>query len=263
MTGRLVVLALALAAVAPASAQDARAKPAPTTASFKLPSAALGRERSVHVYTPAGYAAGSARYPVLYVLDGGIDQIFPHVAALVDAMTASGEVRPLIVVGIASENREREFAQRQSASFRTFVAAELKPWIDARYRTSGEDALSGSSLSGLFVVETLLREPAPFDDYIAASPSMWWNGYALALSARGLLQRQPAGERRLWLSLANEGRGMGVERLVAALEKRAPASLRWTYAPLPEETHQSIYLPVMRDAIRAFYPAGARAEAAQ
>ena len=51
--------------------------------------------------------------------------------------------------------------------------------IEARYRTSGESAVLGESLAGLFITETFLKEPAAFDHYIAVSPSMWWGGQEL------------------------------------------------------------------------------------
>ena len=70
-----------------------------------------------------------------------------------------------------------------SAAYRRFLAEELKPWIAARYRTSGETALIGESLAGLFVVETFLKQPVLFDAYIAASPSLWWDDQSLARGA--------------------------------------------------------------------------------
>jgi predicted alpha/beta superfamily hydrolase len=57
---------------------------------------------------------------------------------------------------------------------------------------SRERGIIGRSLAGLFVVETLLREPELFTHYVAFDPSVWWNARALVAAAPGLL----AGERR-------------------------------------------------------------------
>jgi hypothetical protein len=143
-----------------------------------------------------------------------------------------------------------------SAGFRRFIAEEVKPWVEARYRTSGRDAVMGESLAGLFVVETLFEAPALFDDYIAVSPSLWWDEMRYGRDARAYLARLPRAPRRLYLTLADEGfrDQEGMERLVAALRSAAPADLQWLYVPQGRfETHASIYHGAALDAFRAFY----------
>ncbi|HLM68005.1 MAG TPA: alpha/beta hydrolase-fold protein, partial [Longimicrobium sp.] len=81
----------------------------PPHETFTLQSAALGETRRIAVYTPPGYdAAGTARYPVLYMPDGGVREDFPHVAATVDAGIRAGELRPMLVVGIENTERRRD-----------------------------------------------------------------------------------------------------------------------------------------------------------
>jgi hypothetical protein len=143
-----------------------------------------------------------------------------------------------------------------SATFRRFLAQEVKPWVQARYRTSGRDAVIGESLAGLFVVETLFEAPALFDDYVAVSPSLWWENMRYGREAAAYLARLPAGERRLYLTLADEGyrHEEGVRQLVAALEKSAPSGLQWLWVDQADsETHASIYHVAALDAFRAFY----------
>ena len=62
-----------------------------------------------------------------------------------------------------------------SETFRRFIAEEVMPFVQANYRTGGRRILMGESLAAFFVVDTLLRQPRLFDDYISISPSMWWN----------------------------------------------------------------------------------------
>jgi enterochelin esterase-like enzyme len=40
---------------------------------YDIASALLGEVRHVNVYLPAGYTKGETRYPVLYLIDGGVD----------------------------------------------------------------------------------------------------------------------------------------------------------------------------------------------
>jgi len=145
--------------------------------------------------------------------------------------------------------------------FRRFLAREVKPWVEGRYRTSGTDAIMGESLAGLFVVETLFEAPTMFEDYIAVAPSLWWENTKYGRDAARYLARLPAGARRLYLTLADEGyrHEDGVEKLVAALKRGAPADLQWLYVPQGDsETHASIYHGAALDAFRALYGTPAR-----
>src|SRR5687768_8574145 len=93
----LVFLILVLAAARPAVAQmPAGAGVAETPIAIgtrhMLPSAVLGEPREVNVRLPASYAGAKPerRYPVLYILDGGAEQDFPHIAGLAQHGEMSG-----------------------------------------------------------------------------------------------------------------------------------------------------------------------------
>lgn len=264
---RLVVLIAAALACAPLPAAAQTATPIVIGESYRLPSKAMAGERVVNVYLPPSYAKGTARYPVIYLLDGGVEQDFHHITGLAQLGGIAGTSRDVIVVGIETVDRRAELATKpvrdaklaadyptagQAAGFRRFIADEVKPWVAARYRTSGDDALMGESLAGLFVVETLLKQPDLFRRYVAVSPSMWWDEGALNETAPALLAKLDGRERWLYLSVANE-QGMGVDRLAETL-KAAPKSLHWTFAPRREETHGTTFHSAALDAIRAFYP---------
>lgn len=270
---------LLLAGPALASAQAARptgqaagpAEGAPIVIgrSFTLNSRPLGGPRKVNVYVPPSYAKGARRYPVLYVLDGGEGQDFHHISGLGQLATISGATEEFIVVGVETIDRRRELAFRSSdgryakewpehgasALFRRHLAEEVIPFIEGRYRTSGESAVMGESLAGLFVVETFLREPGLFDRYIAISPSLWWDARSLSKAAPALLARHDGADRTLWLTIADEGGTTqdGMDRLVAALKAAPPKGLKWSYAPRPNETHATIYHGAALDALRSLY----------
>lgn len=259
---RLLALLLALLPL-PALAQQS-STPIVIGQSYKLPSATMGAARTINVWLPPGYAEGTQRYPVLYLLDGGVDQDFHHISGLAQLGTIVGATRDVIVVGIETVDRRNELAfpvvtdaklkadyptAGQSERFRRFIANEVKPWVEKTYRTSGENTLIGESLAGLFVVETMLRAPGLFDTHIAISPSLWWDNEALVKAAPPLL---PAAKGRLWLTVADE-QGMGVAPFAALLKDKAPAGLTWTYAPRPGETHATIYHGAALAAIRELF----------
>jgi predicted alpha/beta superfamily hydrolase len=265
LAGLLCLGALNAADFAPAVAQEA--KPIVIGQSYELASPVMGTTRRINIWLPPGYEKGTQRYPVLYLLDGGVEQDFHHIIGIAQLGTIVGTTKDMIVVGIETVDRRNELAfppvsdaklkadyptAGQSDRFRRFIAQDVKPWVAQRFRTSGQGALIGESLAGLFVVETLLKQPALFDDYIAISPSLWWDNEALVKAAPAMLPGTKG--HRLWLSVANE-QGMGVAPFAELLKAHAPAGLDWTYQPRPEETHATIYHGAALAAIRALFVA--------
>jgi len=237
--------------------------------SYALPSAGMNQTREINVWLPPGYAQSHQTYPVLYVLDGGQDQDFHHISGIAQLGTIVGTTRDVIVVGIASMDRRNELAlptddaeliaryptQGQSDRFRRFIAEEAMPFIDVRYRTSGETALMGESLAGLFVVETFLKEPQMFDAYVAVSPSLWWDGGKLARQSGAHLRDHSNDPRTLILTLGDEGEMMQapMDVLTANLRDHALPGVTWDFTPRPNESHATIYHGAALDAFRRLY----------
>jgi hypothetical protein len=192
----------------------------------------------------------------------------------------SGTFDEFIVVGIETKNRvwelttpaqdERyetyyrangqpvEFANGGgAANFRRHISEEVIPWVEANYRTSGRRTIVGESLAALFVVDTLLRQASLFHDYVAISPSLWWNREELGRTAPQLLRAQSYEGRRLYVTMASEGGTMqrGLDSLVAALRSPAAGALRWVHVDRRNsEHHGSIYHVAALDALRTLYP---------
>lgn len=268
---RLLFAAVGLMAFAvPVAAQTPEPTPIVIGQSFALPSATYGGTRDINVWLPPGYEQSGQTYPVLYLLDGGVTwQDFHHISGLAQLGTVNGATRDVIVVGVASVDRRNELAlptenaeliaryptQGQSTRFRQFLADEVLPFVEARYRTSGETALMGESLAGLFVVETFLKEPQMFDGYVAVSPSLWWDGGRLARQAGAHLRDHSNDPRTLILTIGDEGGEMqaAMDVLVGNLRDFAMPGVTWTYEPRPTESHATIYHGAALDAFRRLY----------
>ncbi len=230
---------------------------APAHDTFTVASRALREARAVNVYTPPDYrTSATARFPTLYMPDGGLDEDFPRVVRTVDSLIARGVIRPVIVVGIPNTERRRDLtgptriaadsviAPRVggSAAFRRFLRTELIPAVRTRYRTTEERAIVGESLAGLFVLETFLAEPALFDHYVALDPSVWWNGGAVVDSAPPRLTALDETPRSLYLASSNVPEiTAGTARLAALLRGAQPRGLAWVYTPRPDLTHATIF----------------------
>lgn len=235
---------------------------------FTLDSKVLGERRRINVYLPPAWQ-DTLYQPraVLYMPDGGAAEDFFHVAGLLQVSVGNGSMRPVLLVGIENTQRRRDLTgpttnpkDREiapvvggSAAFRRFLREELMPTVNARWRTTGETALMGESLAGLFTVETWFTEPELFDHYLAFDPSLWWNDSAWVAAPLP----QPRHGRRPTLDLASSSEptlARLTARLAARLAAEAPA-LHTTYTPFPTETHATIYHPAALQAVRrVFHP---------
>jgi predicted alpha/beta superfamily hydrolase len=179
-----------------------------------MPSAYVAK-RNVDVWLPPGYAKDSAqRYPVLYMHDG--QNLFDPATsygkvdwAVDEAMTrliGQGEVREAIVVGVwnTPKRRDEYMPQRPvhgkikfnvpgaedldatdiiSDRYLEFLVKELKPFIDATYRTlpgRADTLVMGSSMGGLISQYAMSQYPDVFGG--AGCVSTHWpagNGIAL------------------------------------------------------------------------------------
>lgn len=63
----------------------------------------------------------------------------------------------------------------------------MKPYIQSHYRTANNHILVGQSIGGLFVLNTLIENPARFNHYIAISPSVWVGDNAIVKKAKNTL----------------------------------------------------------------------------
>jgi predicted alpha/beta superfamily hydrolase len=229
--------------------------PPAVTVGFRdsLSSKVLHEERKLQIFLPDGYNATTARYPVVYLLDG--DAHFLHAAGLIQFLVREARIPPLILVAIGNTDRVRDFTPETRADsagqfptaggaqdFLQFLREELFPHVEQQYRTVPFRVLVGHSLGGLLAVEALESHPEMFRGYVVISPSLWWDAESPAERADSALRVHPDLRGWVYLTVGNESREMvgGAERLAAALSEAAPEGLAWRYDPLPGETHGTI-----------------------
>lgn len=135
----------------------------PTSTSTTIFSSALNETRGYRVITPRGYDEHpQRRYPVLYLHDG--QNVFERGSfgdwladSTAERLTRVGLMREAILVGLDhGNNRLNDYAAPQSGGwsngrYLTFVAGQMKPFIDGAYRTltgPADTAIAGSSMGG-------------------------------------------------------------------------------------------------------------------
>lgn len=235
--------------------------------SFRINSANLKEKRRINVYMPQAYSAQpNVKLPVIYMPDGGINEDFLHIAGLIQIGALNWTMRPFILVGIENTDRKRDLTGPTSNpedkkigkriggsnAYRKFIRQELMPIINQRYRTTGETAIIGESLAGLFVVETFLNEPDLFDSYIAIDPSLWWNNQHLVKTAKSTIEKTNKTPRNLHLAASSQ-QGIIEPTKKLALILRNEEKLDVSFKEYPHETHLSIYHPAALDALRLLF----------
>lgn len=245
---------------------DTTAKPFVFGEVRHLRSAALGQDRALNIYLPDGYRDTTATYPVIYVLDGSANEDFPHIAGLVQYMNMYELLPKSIVVGIANigPSRYHDFTHVTqsdsdkvwiptgggSADFITFIEKEAQPFVTEKYRTNGKRTIIGQSLGGLLVMEILFKRPELFDEYIAVSPSLWWDDGFLAGTADLWAKTQGTPNRHVFIAMADDDDWgqPNVDKVLAAF-RTYPGAVTSHYEFFPEETHATI---LHRAVYRAF-----------
>lgn len=255
---RTLLLLLVLACMWPAGAQVQVGQ------KHTLESSILREHRTYRVFLPASYAWEKDRaYPVLYVLDG--ETHFAHTAIAADYLATHGDIPEMIVVGIDSTVRVRDFTQTDwpkawaggggADNFKRFLATELIPSVEKNHRTDGFRALSGHSAGGQFVLHCLATEPALFRAYMALSPSLDWDNNLPQRSLEKAFSSASKLETFLYVARSDDtGRALAdYERLVLTFRKKSPKGFRWFSQAYPNETHVGVPLLAQIDALRRLY----------
>lgn len=237
----------------------------PIHESFKIESKYVGETRSINVWTPPEYKTSLDSLPVMYMADGGLKEDFPHIANTIAALVKSKSILPIILVGIENTQRRRdltgptEVAEDKeiaavvggSEKFRSFINDELFPEINKRYRTTNKKGILGESLSGLFVLETLILKPNMFDYYIAFDPSLWWNNHYLVRTAKSHLTVLPLSEKKLWFAASHEETIAPYAREMANILKSENLSnIKWNFSYEPKEEHITIFRATKEKALK-------------
>lgn len=140
----------------------------------------LNENREILIHLPENYDESNKSYPVLYRLDGDINQMLETVS-IVNRLTYSDEITPeMIIVSIVNINRDSDMWPVNTKyypepntpgaeDFLNFIQKELIPYVENEYNTTQEKIICGQSLSSLFVLYALLEKPELFDSFIASS----------------------------------------------------------------------------------------------
>jgi uncharacterized protein len=220
-----------------------------------LKSSNTGRDYDIQVLLPQDYTRNtSARYPVLFVLDGQWD--FKLLASVEGGLLYDKYVPEMFVVGItysgANPNydalRAMDLTPTASPSnpgsgdgpkFLAFLEKELIPFVAANYRAdSTQRVLLGSSLGGLFTLYTMFTRPGLFTGYIASSPAVTYANRDAFAFERAYAASHKSLPGRLFISVGEvEGLAAPVQEFIGVLASRGYQGLSMETRIVTMERH--------------------------
>jgi uncharacterized protein len=280
----LNVAALALVARTPAAkGQLARADSSaqvsfPSSRVHEFTSQINGQPYALFVVLPFNYdSKPNVRYPVLYLLDGGIT-LAPAVGTY---RMQNRAIDSLIMVGIGyldpqagpryrginfslpliaqadSSWRANEKAGRCCQADKTIrvLQEEIIPLVERSYRVTDDRGILGISWSAVFAAWVLFSKPELFNRYAITSPSPWSDNYSLFAAEAAYAEHHDSLPKHVFISVGEfEGswNKFSADRLTATLAARNYKGLDLVAVTLPDAFHNSA--SQYSEVFRALYP---------
>lgn len=236
-------------------AQNEKVKPLTIGEVRTFKSKILNEDRILNIYLPQGFDKTKS-YPVIYLLDGSINEDFIHVSGLIQFFNQMYAMPETIVVGIANIDRKRDFTFHtdlkdlqkdypttgHSDKFIEFLDKELLPYVGSQYKTT-EKYVFGQSLGGLLATEILFKKPEMFNNYFIISPSLWWDDQSLLKQAPQLLSKSPDTKKFVYVSVGKDEHPVMVKdaaSLYDVLQKAGKKNWVVEYKMMETDNHATI-----------------------
>ncbi|MBB6371890.1 alpha/beta hydrolase [Chryseobacterium shigense] len=251
------------------SAQNENVKPLSIGEIRTVKSQILNEDRTLNIYLPQNFDK-SKSYPVIYLLDGSLNEDIIHVSGLVQFFNLMYAMPETIVVGIANIDRKRDFTYHtdlkdlqqdypttgHSDKFIRFLEEELLPYIGSQYKTT-DKYLFGQSLGGLLATEILFKKPEMFNNYFIISPSLWWDDQSLLKQAPQLLSKSPDTKKFIYVSVGKDEHPVMVkdaQSLYNVLKKAGKKNWTVEYKVMETDNHATILHRSLYEGLVKMFP---------
>ncbi|MBN2431638.1 MAG: tetratricopeptide repeat protein [Acidobacteria bacterium] len=226
----------------------------------------LDEDRPLYIHLPEEYEDTQLRYPVLYLLWVDLYNYFTDATMVTEKLGRTGEIPPVIIVGVANTNRYRDLLpvrtgpRRESGGADTFLQCleqEIIPFIDRTYRTNDFRILAGPQAAAVFSLHALISRPELFQAIICENPFMNpENAKVLFPRAETFFKETATLPNYLYIGCETNERPADLDyarRLAALLQDHKPAGFRFTL-DLQEPSGYFIAPLPLRDSLRALFP---------
>jgi predicted alpha/beta superfamily hydrolase len=249
-----------------------------------------GTTYQLKISLPKHYSSkDTVRYPVLYLLDGGLG--FPIAHSARTALDMIGGLEDVIIVGIDYEfelsytpwftGRWRDYTPGKDANldvnpgfikgfglpegslssggapvFLNVIRNEIIPLIEREYKTNGDRGISGHSFGGLFAGYCLFEAHDLFKRFGVNSPSFWWNNKAMFEVEKKFSESHTSLPVTVFMSVGSlEGASMTpvMTAFADALKSRNYKGLDLKTFVFEGETHNSVMPAMIGRTLRVLY----------
>ena len=240
----------------------------------------LKENRTINIYFPEDYnSTDTIKYPIIYILDGGIKEDFIHLVGIVRYYTQPwiAQFPKSIVVGIENTDRKRDFTfavanleflekegfkkesfpqYGKSAAYIAFLESELQPYMENKYHANKDRTVIGESLAGLLASEILVEKPDLFSKYIIIAPSLWWGEQKLLHESKNPLNANIKNPLNVYLGIPNKDEDIKMYeesiKFSQILKQINNINLCFDYLQL--ELHATIVHQAVYNAFKKLYP---------
>lgn len=222
-----------------------------------IQSTVFQEKRTVLISLPSNYEREAFfDFPVVYLTDASSQM--DHTQSMIHYL--SGSISPMIIVGVDTPNRFDELSpyangqQTNVKKLHEFIAKEVKPYIEQRYRTAPFSILSGHSLGGAFTLYSYLYEPNAFSAYVALAPTLAFGNEVLLEQLKALPEKQLPS-----LQVFFEGQSQfdtpkrSFQALFSIMNNHAASTKAMQVEILDKEDHMTVAHLGMYQAVRTLY----------
>lgn len=208
-------------------------------------STALGGERTVHIFLPVSFTTTKRKYPIIFSGDG--EFYYESLVVAARQLSAVGHIPECVVVAVETPERRNDMTplamgnanadgDARAEKFLTFLARELRPEIESRFRGSSPSVLIGHSHGGILCHYAAAKWRKDFPFIVALDAPVQLQSDWLE---KNLEESIPSGGPLRLVSL--EVRYGWRDQDWARLTAEAPKNWRLTRAKLPDESHETMF----------------------
>ncbi len=212
-----------------------------------VPSKHLNKEMIIDVFLPEGYASSTEKYPVLFSCHCN----FLHVSGICADLELKNYTPGIIVALVRNYNSEYLMPEKIEGyadsgcadNFISFYKDELIPFIDSHFRTQPFRIFYSGGFGGGFCIYTFLTQPGVFNAYIAASPSINYEGGSnfIENNFKSYISKNNYEKKFLYIGIDNDTMLLPVvEKFMGDFKNANLKGLNWEYHPFLDEEHGSI-----------------------
>ncbi len=153
----------------------------------------LREKREITISLPPSYQyEPNRRYPILLLLDG--DYLLPPFQGALTYGNYWEDLPELVIVALTQNNKDERttdctldvvtgLPEGKGELFYEFIAQELLPYVEQRYRGGDFKLIAGHDITAGFLNIFLYKDDPIFDAYISLSPELppeWKNKFQIA-----------------------------------------------------------------------------------